>query len=524
MDIVQPIAAPLANAPAAAAPNSSAHHIRGSGLLLVGRIFAQALEFGIQVLLVRYLSRADYGAFSYALAAVLLFRGFALFGMPDALSRYLPLYREHGRPGAQLGGIVLAVGVVVGLGLLIAAVVAGGLVVLHVQPTDDAQALRLLLILVLQIPVEGLDVLLTALFATFGSPRTIVLRQSLLGPGLRGAVVLALVLLRADVTFLALGYLAISLFGVLLYAWMFASLLRGQGLLGAARPRRLEYPAREIFGFALPLLASTLVWLLMESSDALLLGYFRGAEAVAGFRAVLPVARLNQGVILTFALLYTPLAARLYTRGEHAELSDLYAQTALWMTVLSFPIFVATFSCAHALTVGLFGADYDDSTLPLLLLSLGYFFHTALGFNGLTVKVFKRLRYAMAIDLAAAALNVAINLLLVPRWGASGAAVGTFGTMVVHNLLKQFGLWKYTGVRLLRPGYARVYAGLLLLALALLAAQAALPESLWSAMLCSGVAGALALWLSRAALRIDTIFPELRHWPLIRLLVKSSNI
>jgi len=61
----------------------------------------------------------------------------------------------------------------------------------------------------------------------------------------------------------------------------------------------------------------------------------------------------------------------------------------------------------------------------------------ALGFNGLTLKVLGKLRYVVTINLLAAAVNVLINLLLIPRFGALGAAVGTAGTMVVHNILKQ---------------------------------------------------------------------------------------
>src|SRR5919198_1404902 len=41
-------------------------HLRGSVLLLFGRVVALGLNFLIQILIVRYLSKSDYGAFAYA--------------------------------------------------------------------------------------------------------------------------------------------------------------------------------------------------------------------------------------------------------------------------------------------------------------------------------------------------------------------------------------------------------------------------------------------------------------------------
>ena len=46
-------------------------HIRGSTLLLAGRGIGIALNFAVQVLIVRHLAKADYGAFAYAMSLML---------------------------------------------------------------------------------------------------------------------------------------------------------------------------------------------------------------------------------------------------------------------------------------------------------------------------------------------------------------------------------------------------------------------------------------------------------------------
>ena len=77
-------------------------------------------------------------------------------------------------------------------------------------------------------------------------------------------MVLGLIGLKADVFSLTVGYLLIAVLGVALYAGMFVRLLRARDMLKEFRIAPRVYPARALFGFAIPLLGSTLVWSLMK--------------------------------------------------------------------------------------------------------------------------------------------------------------------------------------------------------------------------------------------------------------------
>jgi O-antigen/teichoic acid export membrane protein len=507
----------------AARQDVAAQHIRGSSLLLAGRVVALAIDFGAQVVLVRYLSKADFGAWTYALAIVAMLGNVALFEMGNTLARFIPMYRERGERQAIGGAMALAFAVVGGLGSLIAVAVVAG-TALGFRPTTDPQSLKLLVLVAFLIPIQGLDSLFTSLFATLGSSRAIFLRQSIFGPALRIVLVGALVTTGASVEFLAGGYLAISLFGLVVSGLMFWRALQRPRGFAPAQLRALSFPAGEIFRFAAPLLASTLVWALMESSDAVLLGYFFDSEAVASFRAVLPMARMNAIAILTFGMLYMPMASGLYARGDQAQLNHLYWQSALWMTVLTFPILLLTFSFAPSTTEGIYGREYAGSAPIMALLAVGYFFHTALGFNGVTLRIYNKLRYTVSIDVAMAVSNVAVNLILIPRFGVIGAAIGTSATMIVHNVLKQIGLWRYTGWSIFQVRYALFYVGLLAVAVALFGLQAILPTSLFVALPVVAVVSLVAVWASRRLLDVDALFPELRRLPLLGQLLGESRV
>jgi O-antigen/teichoic acid export membrane protein len=287
--------------------------------------------------------------------------------------------------------------------------------------------------------------------------------------------------------------------------------------------RRIDIPAREVFAFTIPLLSSDLVYIVMNTSDVVLLGYFRDSAEVGAFRAIWPAAHLNLMVMTSFALLFTPLAARFFARQDRERMNELYWQTAIWVAVFTFPVFALTFALAEPLTVTLFGERYADSAPYLALLSLGYYFSAALGLNGLTLKVFGKLKYIVSINLLAVVVNVGLNLVLIPRYGALGAAIGTTGTVIAHNVLKQIGLRLGTGISLFQRSHARVYATIVLSAAGLLLAQLLLEPGFVAGLTLATLACLAVLAASRRSLRVGHTFPELMRFRLVRLLVGKDG-
>ena len=97
--------------------------IRGSLLLLSGKILALFLNLVTQVLTVRYLVKADYGAFAFAVSAVELAACFSMLGLNKACSRFVAIFHERGDLERALGTLVMLVATV--LGASVACVIGG---------------------------------------------------------------------------------------------------------------------------------------------------------------------------------------------------------------------------------------------------------------------------------------------------------------------------------------------------------------------------------------------------------------
>jgi O-antigen/teichoic acid export membrane protein len=497
--------------------------IRGSSLLLLGKFISVGLNFASQVLIVRYLSKSDYGAWTYALAMIGFFNGFSTLGLRRAITRFVPIYHERDQYDKLFGTILLVLGTIVITGLVFIAAVYAVPEFISGLIGGENQPVRLVLVLIFLVPLEAIDGMLLGLFASFVSPRIIFTRKFIFGPGLRLMVVLLLIVFEAPVVFLACGYLAASAVGVLIYSWILLRLLQSQDILQKFSSQQIHIPVREIFAFTIPLLTSDLVTIVMHSVDTLILGYFHSTAEVASFRVILPAAHLNKLVMASFAFLYTPLAARLFAKDDTQGINDLYWQTAIWLGVLSFPIFVLTFSLAKPLILMLYGVRYEHSWFFLQLLSLGYYFNVVLGFNGLTLKVLGHLRYVVIINLLAVVINGIFCLLFIPRFGALGAALATAGTMILHNILKQAGLRLTSGIRLLEHQFLSFFFLIAVGAMGVLLFQFLISSNIFILIPVAAVVSLLVMWLSQEKLQIQETFPEISKLPIIPLIFRMNG-
>ncbi len=493
--------------------------IRGSSLLLSGKFLSRGINMLVDVLIVRHLTQADFGAFAYALSIVAIVKTIAIFGLDRAITRFVPIYQEQKEYKKMYGTVFMVFGLMITLGLAMALMLNGLRSFAAEAFISDQQALALLLIMIFLAPVEAVDESIVGLFAVFASPKAIFLRKNVFGPLLKLVVVFLLIAGGGNVFVLAWGQLAIGVIVVLVYIVLLIRLMRPLAVRENFKLRSMVIPWREVLPFTIPLLSSDLMYMLMNQIDVVLLKYFQGVLDVASLRAIQPVAKMNQTVLLSFGLLFTPLAARMFARGDREGINKLYWENAIWIAVASFPVFALTFSIAGPITVLLFGERYADSAVYLALLSFGYYFNAALGQNGLTLKVYGKIRYSVTLNILAGFANLGINYLLIPRYGALGAAMGTTLTLVLHNIFKQAGLRLGTGISIFDPVYRRVYIVITIAALSLALVQYIAKPHVYISIGLAALASLLVFRLNRHLLNVEEMFPELLRLPLMRKLL-----
>lgn len=417
--------------------NTTTGHLRGSVLLVAGRVLAIFINFAVQMLTVRYLAKADYGIFAFALSVAGVLSVLASFGMDKAASRFLAVYLQKGNYRSFWGMLVLMFGTVVTFGALTVVIfVSAWALGLPVLTSDRNTQLVLAMIAGLAM-CNALEALFISLFAVLARPAAVFFRQHLVAPLFNLAAAVVVVMSGGSVCAFATGQLIAGVLGVAICLFMLFSIVSKQPDLRAALSGRFVYPTRQLFRYSATLLSGDLAFLLRGALVPLVLGLLFAGEEVATYQAVAPLARLNEFVLVAFSILFLPNAAKLAAAKREVELQTLFEQTTLWVTLLSFPLFAVSFLASQSLPVLLFGQQYQTSGSILAWLALGFFANASFGTNLRLLRAFSQLRTLLAADLILILIASGLVFALVPRYGALGGAWAVCATYVSQSILYQ---------------------------------------------------------------------------------------
>lgn len=497
-----------------------ANQVRGGSLLLGGRVVAVGINLATQVLVIRYLTSADYGALALVISLTWVARNFSTLGLHRVLPRLLPEYHESHDYKHLFGAIALQAGTILITGLALwTAVLLANLMGHPIFRDEPGRSLALIMALI--VPLEALDYFLfETIMAVFNRPKMIAVRKHIAGPLIKLGVVILMIALGASVQFLAAGLVVAAALGIALYLPL---VFRAFGELGLRTHFKdgIRIPW-EALAIGIPLLTTDVMFAARSSLDAILVQSDHGFTAVAELRAVQPAANLNALVTANFAILFMPLAARLMARRSDDDLNEVYWTTAAWQTALTFPFFVATFSLATITTLVLAGEQYRSSAPILAVLAVGFFVSAAEGPSDLILAAGGRVRYIVAGNFLVAAFNVALLLLLVPPLGPMGAAVATTASLIAQCAYQHLGL-RGSGVRLTHSGNLALFLKVSAAAAGLLAFDQIVHPHAVIMIAAAGVIVLLTLRLNRQVLAVQHTFPELMRVPWARQLVGIST-
>ena len=96
--------------------------------------------------------------------------------------------------------------------------------------------------------------------------------------------------------------------------------------------------------------------------------------------------------------------------------------------------------------IALFGAGYADGAAVVVLLALAMLVASVVGVVDTVVLMAGRTSWNLATTLAALAVNVVLDVVLIPPFGIVGAAIGWCAAIVVANLASLALCWRGLGL------------------------------------------------------------------------------
>ena len=426
-----------------------AHARRYIGYLLTGEVWNKAARFGAAVVLARALTPSQFGIFNVGISIGVFAVALTSLGLPELGSRDVAVDRS--RAGWIAGRVVtVRTGAVLG-------VIAVALVVTELAAAGDTG-------FVLAAGAMALAMAASADWLARGLERMRGVGTATAAGGtvaLVGAIVVALGPSSAAAALLAFA-LGEVVAGAL--CWRTAGRV--------SRPRPGIEGLGGLLRRAWPLALSTLVvYIFYANLDTVLLAATRSASEAGLYSAAYRVFQALNMIAVFAAFSIMPMLARSLVEGRPEALSASLRTTLTDLMLLSV-LWLGVAEAAGAWFLGaVFGPDFEEMgpTLVVLFIGLGWF---SVGYPaGYSTISADRNRRFLAGAAVAGVVNVALNVVLTPAFGAIGAGIATTAALVPAAVV-----W-IAGAELLDRAMMRVLAILVLFSaggvVALVVSQAA---------------------------------------------------
>jgi O-antigen/teichoic acid export membrane protein len=410
---------------------------KGSGFLAGGSLFEFACRFVIALVLARGLGASDYGLYVLSITAAALCAGIALIGLDDAMTRYVAITNGRGDDAAVWGTIQVGVVGSTAIGLLIGAalfVFSGWFADTVFSEPELAPLLRILAFVV---PV------LTFSNVLAGVARGLK-RMDYVAYAENG--VMSLVRLIGLGVFVALGALSVQWAVIVFAASDLAASIAMLVLLDRVFPvgrhlgMRGDRDVRAIVRFALPLWLSGMLRQFRRNIESLLLGALNAVSSVGIFAVASRVNLVGHVTLLSLLVAVKPSLAELHDKGDHDGLAQLYTTSTRWSLALNLPFFIVVVLFAEPL-LSVFGESFVAGTTALIILSFAELANSGTGTCGPLLDMTGHTRMKLVNSIVWTVLLIGGGAVMIPRWGAVGAAMATLLSVGVVNALTVVELW-----------------------------------------------------------------------------------
>lgn len=403
------------------------------------RVVSAVIAFVSQVLLARWMGSFEYGIFVLVWTTMIIVGNLACLGSHTSIIRFIQEYRAKGML-PELRGLLLAGR----LFSLVAATLMAGLGALGIWLLADrieSYYLVPFLLGVICMPMIALSDLLQGVSRAFSSA------VSALSPTYLTRPVLILVFMASA---LFAGYPATATTAVLAaIAATYVTTILQLASVTTKVDRKLPSGPRRMqlgnwFAVSAPIFLVESFFFILTNADVLMVGAYLDPHDVAIYFATVKTLALVHFVYFAVKAGVAQRYAQ-FTHGEPERLAAFARETVTWTFWPSVAMAIVVLALGKPMLM-LFGPDFDSGFPLLFVLTLGVVARAAVGPCESLLTMSGNQNICAFVYALTLALNIGLNMLLIPQLGLWGAAIATAAAMVFEAGALSFTVWRRLGI------------------------------------------------------------------------------
>ena len=210
----------------------------------------------------------------------------------------------------------------------------------------------------------------------------------------------------------------------------------------------------KLISFSLPLMVSSILQLMFNAVDIIVVGRFSGSQALAAVGSTTALINIFTNLFIGISLGANVLAARYFAAGREKEMSEA-VHTAITLALISGVMMAFVGVGASGLALGLMDTPPDvigQSVTYMRIYFMGMPFFMLYNYGAAVLRAVGDTKRPLAFLIVAGLANVVLDLVLVIviPLGVAGVAIGTVASQMISSILVIRCLYKSEGSYQLR--------------------------------------------------------------------------
>lgn len=424
---------------------------KGAGIAFAGKVIGTGLKYLTQVIIARYLGIKLFGIYALGMVVYEVAELLSRMGLHLGAVRYVSIYKGRGELQRLKGTLIQVICAPFFVGAILGIVIFLASEQIAQNIFGEPELAFVLRIFAFSLPFWASAIVAARATTGFQTTKYLVYIKEYLQPSTNLILVVFLCLI------------GLKLFGVTL-AWALSFILGFVSVLYLIKrifPPIVQknikpiFEGKQLIKFSLPLAFGDFMLFLLLRIDILMVGYFLSSSDVGIYRSASQTALLLLIFLISLNNIFAPMIADIISKGDRERMRQLFKTVTRWSFALSLPLFLVVGINAKNL-LRIFGSDFTEGWLPLIILAAGQLLHAAAGGVSYMLVMSGHQYQKLFGDIAIVITNLILNIILIPRWGLIGAAVATGISIVGVSLMRVIQVYSILRVHAYSWSYLKI--------------------------------------------------------------------
>ena len=185
----------------------------------------------------------------------------------------------------------------------------------------------------------------------------------------------------------------------------------------------------EILSVSIPAAFAVLFGSFISWADRLLVGIYRSNSETGIYTTVSLLSVIFVIILSGIKVIFSPMIADLYAKNHLKRIEELYRVSTKWRIYLGLPILFTFIFAGRDILLIVFGTTYTAGYIPLVILIISQIINLGTGPMDILLIMTGRQNVWLAISGTMMLANILLNMVLIPAFGITGAAIGTAATV-----------------------------------------------------------------------------------------------